>query len=91
MRKLSWLLILGGLLLGAGSYWRYFVIYQDHSQGITGILFGLSGIALGWIYDSITNLRSDLDFVKRQADSIGAEVFGETKEARKELGLGVQE
>ena len=53
MKISNWSLLgyVGGAIYAIGSFWRYFVIYQDLSQDILGVSIGLMVMSLAFLYN----------------------------------------
>ena len=49
-----------GLIWAVGFFLRYFIIWNDYSQGIIFVGLGVGLIAFSWLYDMILRINNTL-------------------------------
>lgn len=42
--------VAAGIIYGIGSFWRYYVVYPDLSEAVTGIAIGMLIVAVSFLY-----------------------------------------
>jgi len=50
-----------GLIFGLGSFIRYYIIYQDTSEVVIGVLIGLLIMAVSFLYNKLLEHSNELD------------------------------
>lgn len=80
-----------GSLLLVSSIVRYYWLWYDPSTLLEFILISGLIFVLSYNYNWMRNSDEFKERIQRQLDALGAEVFNQTDEARKELALGYEE
>ena len=83
LKKLSICGFLFGLIWCVSFLWRYWILYQDTSQGTLFVGVGLIIIAISWVYNIVANIVDDLKHQKAVQQSEG-EYLRDLKEDFKE-------
>jgi hypothetical protein len=70
IRPISILLATIGTIIGFSSYYRWFIKYQDFSNAIFGLSFGIGIVTIAYIYNWMRNIDEDLEKMRLQYQAL---------------------
>lgn len=73
--KLSILGYVTGAIIAIGSFWRWFIYYNELKQTLIGVGLGFIVLGFAYLYQRVTELTDEVDDIGRGLDSTRRYVY----------------